>query len=677
MRVFPFKKTIQNGFPIYLLGIFVLAFGLQVPRLGYVLDDWVILYAHYAGGNQNLAQYAFLINRPNLTWIWEAGIALLGYNAIRWQLFSLFWRYLAVVVTWMGWKQLWPNHKSEISLAAGLFAVYPIFNQQSAAISFSVHWVCLTFYAASILLMIMAVKSQRFPIPLLAASLFLGAVNVFSMEYFVGLELLRPVIVWLLLVDESLSKTQRIKKVFALWLPFLLMLAVYLLYRFVWMPTPGYDRNTPELLKNLISSPISTTLNLLLGAVRDLIQSVFGSWSATIQSSDINFDTPASIVALGVVVVTALFSVGFYFIQVKSENNLLQKTGRFYQSAIFYGLLAIIFGLLPVWAIGQGITSPSQYSDRFSMPILAGASLVVIGVLDWLSQDFAPKIVVAGVFAGLAAGFQFRAETINRYSWEMQLNTYWQLKWRIPAMKPATALYGDGVLARFMGSWVDDAAYNTLYPARSADGFDGTWFFDLYKLSGSDLKPNVILNEKKMENLRFEGNSSNSLVIQMHGKPGQCVWLVTSADNENPYISDTIKPVLALTNLDRVIGNIPSSLPQEIYGPEIEHTWCYFFEKADLDRQYGQWDEIVKLWNEAQSKKVRPNVPVEYVPFIQGAAHTGNWDMALEITKAANFPSDINGNFLCGIWKNLLTNPDANSDIQAKAQDLLKCNLLK
>jgi len=135
--------------------------------------------------------------------------------------------------------------------------------------------------------------------------------------------------------------------------------------------------------------------------------------------------------------------------------------------------------------------------------------------------------------------------------------------------------------------------------------------------------------------------------------------------------------VLALTNLDRVIGNIPSSLPQEIYGPEIEHTWCYFFEKADLDRQYGQWDEIVKLWNEAQSKKARPNVPVEYVPFIQGAAHTGNWDMALEITKAANFPSDINGNFLCGIWKNLLTNPGANSNIQAKAQDLLECSLAK
>lgn len=677
MKVFPLKKIIQNGFPIYLVGIFILAFGLQVPRLGYVLDDWVILYAHYAGGNQNLAQYAFLVNRPNLTWIWEAGIAMLGYNAIRWQLFSLFWRYLAVLVTWMGWKLLWPNHKTEISLAACLFAVYPIFNQQSAAISFSVHWVCLTFYAASILLMITAVKNPHFRISLLIASLFLGAVNVFSMEYFVGLELLRPVIVWLLLANENLSQTQRIKKVFAFWLPFILMLAVYLLYRFNWMPTPGYDRNAPGLFKNLISSPISTALNLLLGASRDIIQSLFGSWSATIQSSEFNFDTPASIMALGVVVVTAVFSVGFYFIQMKSENTLLQKTNRFYQSAILYGMLAVIFGFLPIWAIGQGITSTSLYNDRFSLPILAGASLVVIGILDWLSHDYAPKIVVAGILAGLAAGFQFRAETINRYSWETQLNTYWQLKWRIPAMKPATALYGDGVLARYMGSWADDAAYNTLYPARSAEGLDGTWFFDLYKLSGSELGFDVNLSEQKMENLQFKGNSSNSLVIQKKGAPGQCVWLVTPADRENPYISDAIKPALSLTNLDRVIGNIPSSLPEEIYGPEIAHNWCYYFEKADLERQYGQWNEIVKLWNESQSIKAHPNVPVEFVPFIQGAAHTGNWDLALEITKLAIYPRDLNENYLCSIWKNLLTNPGANSNIQAKAQDLLECSLAK
>src|SRR5450830_1805496 len=197
------KKIINHGFPIYLLGIFILAFGLQVPKLGFVLDDWVILYARYIGGNQNLYQYSFLVNRPNITWIWEAGFALLGYSALRWQILSLAWRFLAVIFIWLGWKQLWPNHKTEISMAAALFAVYPIFAQQAAAISFTVHWVCLTLYAVSIYLMILAFKNRQLKIPLIIASLITGGLNIFSIEYFVGLELLRPVVIWILLSNEQ------------------------------------------------------------------------------------------------------------------------------------------------------------------------------------------------------------------------------------------------------------------------------------------------------------------------------------------------------------------------------------------------------------------------------------------------------------------------------------------
>ena len=674
----PLKKIIQKGFPIYLLGVFVLAFGLQTPKLGFVLDDWVILYAHYAGGNQNLAHYAFLVNRPNLAWIWEMGITLLGYNAFLWQIFSLLFRYSAVLLTWLGWKEIWPNDKTEISLAAGLFAVYPIFAQQAAAISFAVHWVCLTLYAGSILLMILGVKYPRYRIPLLVGSLAVGAVNIFSMEYFVGLELLRPLVLWLVIGRQEGTGKQRIREAVTLWAPFLVLMAVYLVYRFNWMPTPGYDRNTPAVLSDLIAAPLRTVENLGLGAVRDLIQTLFGSWSTTIQSGDINFDTPASIVALVVVVIVTLLTAGFFFMQRRLANPAIQEPGdRFYPSALAYGILAILFGLLPVWAIGQGITSASQYSDRFSLPILAGAGLAVMGLLDWFSLNRAPKVLAACVLIGLGAGFQFRQESINRYSWEAQLNVYWQLKWRIPGIKAPTAIYGDGVLAKYMGGWADDAAYNTLYPARSPDGYDGTWYFNLFKSLGAATKPNMTLNDKEMENLQFMGNSSDSLVIQMHGTPGQCVWLVTTEDQENPYISDSVRPVLGLTNLDRVVSTNPAILPQDIYGPEIDHGWCYYFEKADLARQNGQWNDIVSLWNDAQAKKVRPNVPVEYVPFIQGAAHAGKWDVALEITSLADVPQDINGNYLCGIWKGLIASVGEDTGIQEKVRNLLGCSWTK
>ena len=667
------KKIINHGFPIYLLGIFILAFGLQVPKLGFVLDDWVILYARYIGGNQNLYQYSFLVNRPNITWIWEAGFALLGYSALRWQILSLAWRFLAVIFIWLGWKQVWPNHKTEISMAAALFAVYPIFAQQAAAISFTVHWVCLTLYAVSIYLMILAFKNRQLKIPLIIASLITGGLNIFSMEYFVGLELLRPVIIWILLSNEQAAQTQKVKRVIFYWSPFVLLLISYLCYRFLWMPTPGYDRNSTVLLTNFLSNPFNTSVNFSLTVFRDFLNVLFGGWADTIQPSVINFDTPASFVALGLVVLVALLSAGFLFLQAKKEAPGIVQKVRFFRTALPFGLLSVGFGLLPVWMTGQAITAAGNYADRFSLPILAGASLLLIGLLDWLSQDFFPKLMITSSLVGLAAGFQFREESINRYSWENQTNIYWQLKWRIPAVQTPTAFYGDGALAQYMGSWADDAAYNMLYPSKSPDGYEGTWYFDLNKQLGSLLDQNADIDQKKMENLHYRGNSINSLVFQMHGAPGQCVWLLSENDGDNPYLADAVRPALKLSNLNRVIGELPTTLPEEIYGPEIPHTWCYFFEKADLARQYSQWDQVVQLWNAAQSAKAKPSVPVEYVPFIQGAAHTGNWNLALEITKKANDPNDINGNYLCSIWKNLTANQEIAAAIIDNLQNELGC----
>jgi hypothetical protein len=82
---------------------------------------------------------------------------------------------------------------------------------------------------------------------------------------------------------------------------------------------------------------------------------------------------------------------------------------------------------------------------------------------------------------------------------------------------------------------------------------------------------------------------------------------------------------------------------------------------------------VVRLWNEAQSAKARPNVPVEYVPFIQGAAHTGDWNLALEITKKADDPKDINSAYLCSIWSNLTGNQKMDPATVANLQDELSC----
>jgi hypothetical protein len=70
-----------------------------------------------------------------------------------------------------------------------------------------------------------------------------------------------------------------------------------------------------------------------------------------------------------------------------------------------------------------------------------------------------------------------------------------------------------------------------------------------------------------------------------------------------------------------------------IFGNEPEHGWCYTYTQAEIARQSGDWEEVVKLYKEAQQADLFPALPVEYLPFIEAFAHTGDIETALKLTE--------------------------------------------
>jgi hypothetical protein len=68
-----------------------------------------------------------------------------------------------------------------------------------------------------------------------------------------------------------------------------------------------------------------------------------------------------------------------------------------------------------------------------------------------------------------------------------------------------------------------------------------------------------------------------------------------------------------------------------VFGPEPARGWCYFYEKADLARQRGDWDEVLALGNEALDKEFVPQDSVEWIPFLQGYAIAGDVDHLREM----------------------------------------------
>jgi hypothetical protein len=86
-----------------------------------------------------------------------------------------------------------------------------------------------------------------------------------------------------------------------------------------------------------------------------------------------------------------------------------------------------------------------------------------------------------------------------------------------------------------------------------------------------------------------------------------------------PNLSFLEAEQIPLSNLDRIIADPQETKypPVEIVGDEIDHGWCYYFEKADLARQVGNWDTVLALKSQADTLGLSPRIPSEWLPFLK------------------------------------------------------------
>ena len=112
-----------------------------------------------------------------------------------------------------------------------------------------------------------------------------------------------------------------------------------------------------------------------------------------------------------------------------------------------------------------------------------------------------------------------------------------------------------------------------------------------------------------------------------------CVHIV---DGRHPVYSanekDLVKEVGAYSNLDMIdVDAVQHALPENIFGKEPEHGWCYYYQKAELARQKGDWSEIANIYNDVLEKDLTSNDGTEYLVFIEGLINSGNIDSAREL----------------------------------------------
>ncbi len=204
------KKFWSNPFfvPVALFLITVISFAPIIHTLGFYWDDWPsIWYLHFQGAESFHDNFA--ADRPLFGWIFRLTTSIMGESALAWQIFAIFTRWLTTLGFWWVLQLVWPENKTQVAWTAFLFAIYPSFRQQFIAVTYSNAFLVYFLFFLSFATMILAIKRPRWYWPLMIISILSSGLSMFIAEYFFGLELLRPIVLWFIQKDKVMTPFQK------------------------------------------------------------------------------------------------------------------------------------------------------------------------------------------------------------------------------------------------------------------------------------------------------------------------------------------------------------------------------------------------------------------------------------------------------------------------------------
>lgn len=629
----------ESSAPIAFLVISILSFGLLIPNLGFYMDDWPYVFYAKLKGIESLREMLIFDSRPNAAWLYMLAFRLLGFNPIAWHGFALSMRLLTVVTFWLFLRLMWREQKREAIAVSLLFAIYPFFMLQPFAVGSTHHWFGFLAFNLSLILMVLAFQDQTYRRWLFAiGALILEAAHLFTSEYFAGLELIRLAILWILIARSEANFSKKIFNVFLNWLPYLLILGTFFYWRIVLYQNPeGVTRNEPVILNQLLSEPFKAIGFLLTAFVTDAISVLTIGWGKAADASLLNLASP--FVQFKLFICAVAFGLAYFYLRTILPHLPETNSSDWRKNSTALALFALMTGGLPIWFIGRSIVESKNLlsASRFGIPAMFGAALLTFLLTDAFITDKNKKNIFLAFLLALAVNFHLDNTKEFQYSWEKQERFTQQLIWRAPAIEPGTAILTDQEIMGVMGEYAVSFSINTTYQASDFGNTPPYWYFPFYYTNPNvdDLLQGAPLEYTKLT-MQFSGNSNQMLLLDFNPELQRCLWILQPQDTNLRLVSDDVRKLAAGSDISLIKQTeTEPALPMDIYGEVNTQTWCYYFQKADLARQYGQWDEIVRLWNEAQTAGERPDNGFEYIPFIEGWAHTGDWEQVKEMTQFA------------------------------------------
>lgn len=627
-------------------GMIFLSVGLTfvwfLPWLGFYWDDWLVVFHVQTGRYADLIQlYAF--DRPLSAWTALLSGPILGVAPLAWQLFTLLLRGAAAYLLYRILDLLLPRHPQFSLWTAVLFAVYPAYRLQPIAVAYSQHWISYAAFFLSILFMLRAVQGGqgRWRNTLLA--LLLAFTHLATLEYFAGLELLRPLALALLILRDEGGWRARGRKIALAWVSYLLLLAGWAIWRLFLLEFP-VEPHPPVLLTGLRDQPLGTLLGLGQTALSSFTAVLVSGWWRAFTSG---VDSLFWISLLGAVLAGALLLRVSRSLEVQQDTS----TGPNYLGLALVGLVAVGAGLAPAWVIGE---SPVQagYNERFALPAMLGAALFFAGLIFHFIRDESRRSFLLAALFGLALLVHLHAAEGFRQDWRSQSDYFQQVAWRAPAIAPNTAFITDGPLTEFMPVSSSSAALNSLYVQSRESEFTDYWYFDLGRTRHVRKLEREEALSGNYRGMLFEAEGPGA-VLYFYQPEGACLWLLSERDEINPYLPEEVRAFAVYSNPERILAEESNLNEASIFDLSAQESWCYYYQRAAQLQQMGLWKKLIAALAEAEGLGLGPSNALEWLPLLEAYIQIEDWEAASSLSAHIDAADERNSAMLCQQWLSL------------------------
>lgn len=621
------RSSLLNVFVLVAIG--ALAYLPLINRIGYTHDDWYLMWSAKTNG-ASVFHPIYSVDRPLRAYVLEAEYAVFGESVLLYNLSAWVLRVASALLFlwWLG--MLWPNQSRWTFLMSLLYLIYPGFLSQQNGIDYQSQILSLALAMLSLGLTVHAFSESRLWLKIfeIMFAIVLGVIYLGLVEYEAGFELIRFLILFILVGRVFQSYRDRMIATMKAWLPYSLIVFGFGFWRFFIFKGERSATDVNIQFEQVQLYPIQTIYHWMVQVVQDMFDVILNAWTIPLSQLIGYVERWGTFVAIAAVVLVL-------FAFMKEDENGLQReldTDTFSAEALWFGFLSAAAGLIPIAMVNREVAFPSF--SRYALVSSVGVAIFWVGLLMHLRGRYLRSAVLAGLV--LIAVLTHHANSVKFADETAALqNFWWQISWRVPQLAARTTLMGMYPVGGIEEDYFLWGPASLIYfPEKAESETIGPTLFAA--VLNKDTVTKVLAKERQefdnRKNIITYKNYRNILILSQP-TVNSCVHVINGQQPEfSQWEPDSIRVIGSYSELEHVLASeAPHTPPAIVFGSEPKHGWCYYYQKADLARQRGDWDEVMKLADEALGKKLTPNDSIEWIPFLQAYAQAGDIEHLTEL----------------------------------------------